>query len=446
MPVLATCRSRFLYSYSFIFRWNFINRECVDKGKNWREIKLQKLSQSREFCCRNGLCIASENRCDSSIDCVDNSDEENCEVVAFPYQYNRKSPPIPIRHKRFPFSKKDALTDVNVTFDLFSIFDIDEVKSEISMIFQIALEWRDPRLEFFNLKSDFEKNFIDKDVWIPELVFGNQKEHTLEYKEKLKVKREGIGKLNKYDDVNMKEIFEGYENSIILREIYQMKFICTFGNIDDYPFDLEYCNMNIINTNEEMVNLVPLKIQYFGSYSIAQYTVKDISFSTQSFVGIGSGIQVKIAFGRDFMSIFSVTYLPTILMNIVNQSTNFLDNSEFLEAIITVNITCMMVLSALYISVSTSLPTTSSIKFIDIWLLFSLIFPFVIILLNIMLYYIKEPNRNKIMSMKATKEANQISRKKFLVEYFIKRFLLYINPLIYVTFVIFHFFYGIYGI
>ena len=393
-------------------------------------MKLQKLSKSAEFCCRNGLCIASENRCDSSIDCVDNS----------------KSPPIPIRLKRFPFSKKDILTRVNVTFDLFSIFDIDEVKSELSMIFQIALEWRDPRLEFFNLKADFEKNFIDKDVWIPELVFGNQKEHTLEYKEKLKVKREGIGKLNKHDDVNMKEIFEGYENSIILREIYQMKFICTFGNIDDYPFDLEYCNMNIINTNEEMVNLVPLKIQYFGDYSIAQYTVKDISLSTQSFVGIGSGIQVKIAFGRDFMSIFSVTYLPTILMNIVNQSTNFLDNSEFLEAIITVNITCMMVLSALYISVSTSLPTTSSIKFIDIWLLFSLIFPFVIILLNIMLYYIKEPNRNKIMSMKATKEANQISRKKFLVEYFIKRFLLYINPLIYVTFVIFHFFYGIYGI
>ena len=61
----------------------------------------------------------------------------------------------------------------------------------------------------YNLKADFEKNFIDKDVWIPELVFGNQKEHTLEYKEKLK-KREGKGKLNKYDDVNMKEIFESY--------------------------------------------------------------------------------------------------------------------------------------------------------------------------------------------------------------------------------------------
>ena len=227
-----------------------------------------------------------------------------------------------------------------------------------------------------------------------------------------------------------------------------MKFICTFGNIDDYPFDLEYCHINIINTNEEIADLVPLNIKYFGSYSIAQYTVKDISFYTQSFVGIGSGIQVRIAFGRDFMSIFSVTYLPTILMNIVNQSTNYLDNTEFLEAIITVNITCLMVLSALYISVSNSLPTTSSIKYIDIWLLFSLIFPFVIILLNIILYYIKKPKLCKtgIMSIDTWKQAKQKSRNSFLLEYFIEHFLLYINPLIYITFVIFHFSYGIYGI
>ena len=133
------------------------NRECVDEGKNWREMKLQKLSQSREFCCRNGLCIPSENRCDSSIDCVDNSDEQNCEVVTFPYQYSSKSPPVPIRLKRFPVLKKDDLTRVNMTFDLFDIFDIDEVKSELSMIFQITLEWRDPRLEFYDLKANFEK-------------------------------------------------------------------------------------------------------------------------------------------------------------------------------------------------------------------------------------------------------------------------------------------------
>ena len=97
-------------------------------------------------------------------------------------------------------------------------------------------------------------------------------------------------------------------------------------------------------------------------------------------------IGIEVELGRDFTSIFTTTYLPTILMNIINQVTNYLDNAKYLETIITVNITSLMVLSALYISVSNSLPATSDIKYVDIWLLFNLVFPFFIVLLNILIY------------------------------------------------------------
>ena len=97
-------------------------------------------------------------------------------------------------------------------------------------------------------------------------------------------------------------------------------------------------------------------------------------------------IMIEVELGRDFTSIFTITYLPTILMNIINQATNYLDNTEHLELIITVNITSLMVLSALYISVSNSLPATSDIKHVDIWLLFSLFIPFCFVLLNILMY------------------------------------------------------------
>ena len=97
-------------------------------------------------------------------------------------------------------------------------------------------------------------------------------------------------------------------------------------------------------------------------------------------------IMIEVELGRDFTSIFTITYLPTILMNIINQATNYLDNAEHLELIITVNITSLMVLSALYISVSNSLPATSDIKHVDIWLLFSLFIPFCFVLLNILIY------------------------------------------------------------
>ena len=115
---------------------------------------------------------------------------------------------------------------------------------------------------------------------------------------------------------------------------------------------------------------------------MGQYKVNQVRFRP----GRDGRIVIEVELGRDFTSIFTITYLPTILMNIINQATNYLDNTEHLELIITVNITSLMVLSALYISVSNSLPATSDIKYVDIWLLFSLFIPFCFVLLNILIY------------------------------------------------------------
>ena len=55
------------------------------------------------------------------------------------------------------------------------------------------------------------------------------------------------------------------------------------------------------------------------------------------------------------------------------------------ELIITVNITCMMVLASVYLSVSSSLPATSDIKPVEVWLLFNLAYPVLVILVNVLL-------------------------------------------------------------
>ena len=51
----------------------------------------------------------------------------------------------------------------------------------------------------------------------------------------------------------------------------------------------------------------------------------------------------------------------------------------------TVNITCMMVLASDYISVSSSLPLTAGMENIEIWLLFNLAYPVMVIIVNILL-------------------------------------------------------------
>ena len=53
--------------------------------------------------------------------------------------------------------------------------------------------------------------------------------------------------------------------------------------------------------------------------------------------------------------------------------------------IYTVNITSMMVLASIYLSVSTSLPSTPNIKPVESWLLTNLAYPFLVILVNIAL-------------------------------------------------------------
>ena len=43
---------------------------------------------------------------------------------------------------------------------------------------------------------------------------------------------------------------------------------------------------------------------------------------------------------------------------------------------VTVNLTVMLVLATMFISVSENLPKTSYIKMVDIWLIFNLMIPF----------------------------------------------------------------------
>ena len=78
-----------------------------------------------------------------------------------------------------------------------------------------------------------------------------------------------------------------------------------------------------------------------------------------------------------------VTYLPTILMNMINQASNYITGSTRFDLVYTINITCMMVLASVYLSVSASLPTTSDIKPVEIWLLFNLAYPILVITSNI---------------------------------------------------------------
>ena len=124
---------------------------------------------------------------------------------------------------------------------------------------------------------------------------------------------------------------------------------------------------------------------------LLQYEVGDVTIEEVENPDI-KGVLIYINLVRRIDGLLITTYLPTVMMNMINQATMYIDRERFFETIMTTNITCMTVLASLYILFSSVVPQTSYIKSVDIWFLFNLIYPFCLILLHILIQKLKLEN------------------------------------------------------
>ncbi len=101
-----------------------------------------------------------------------------------------------------------------------------------------------------------------------------------------------------------------------------------------------------------------------------------------------AGVNLIIVFKRRIMSAILTIYVPTFLILCIVYATNFF-KEFFFEAIVTVNLTALLVLTTLFISVSGSLPATAYVKMVDIWLIFGQLVPWmeVRLLFNLITYF-----------------------------------------------------------
>ena len=78
---------------------------------------------------------------------------------------------------------------------------------------------------------------------------------------------------------------------------------------------------------------------------------------------------------RRILNELLTTYLPSLLILTIVYATNFFKDF-FFDAVVMVNLTSLLVLTTLFISVSDGLPKTAYVKMIDIWLIFAQLIPF----------------------------------------------------------------------
>ena len=101
------------------------------------------------------------------------------------------------------------------------------------------------------------------------------------------------------------------------------------------------------------------------------------------------GVTMVIKFKRKIMSEMMTTYLPSLLLMMITFATTFF-KPLLIEAALSVNLTTMLVMTTIFISKMESLPPTSDIKMIDIWLIFCQLVPFAQVVLVTTMEYIRD--------------------------------------------------------
>ena len=127
----------------------------------------------------------------------------------------------------------------------------------------------------------------------------------------------------------------------------------------------------------------------------------------------GEGLQMSITMRRKVTSELMTTYFPTLLLTAITFATTFF-KPFFFEAALSVNLTTMLVMTTIFISKMESLPPTSDIKMIDIWLILCQMVPFAEVILLTAMEYNRE-DKKKAKRKKGKRKSKNLQTTSLLV-------------------------------
>ena len=111
------------------------------------------------------------------------------------------------------------------------------------------------------------------------------------------------------------------------------------------------------------------------------FRITDWNMGAKTFKKGKKGLRMVVVMKRKITSEMMTTYFPTILLTAITFATTFF-KPFFFEAALSVNLTTMLVMTTIFISVMEKLPLTSYPKMIDFWLIFCQLVPFAEVILQ----------------------------------------------------------------
>ena len=150
------------------------------------------------------------------------------------------------------------------------------------------------------------------------------------------------------------EIFSGSENTIVMSQTYTHQFQCIF-DLRNYPFDKQTCSIEMATSNLDAptMRLSPKQLWMEENPDMNLFYMGGWDFGYKE-----KGLRMRIFLKRKIMSEMLTTYLPSFLLLMITFATTFF-KPFFFEAALTVNLTNMLVMTTIFISVMEKLPLTS---------------------------------------------------------------------------------------
>ena len=363
-----------------------MNDTCWDPGTYRLNISLASCFGDK-FACGDGACQPLDNRCNQRKDCLDGSDELDCNILEMDTLTYVKDY-IP------PSLKQGQKLNIIMRIEIFRFLKLSETDSISSIQFKMQIMWKDARLNFNHLRDDLDRNILTEEekssIWTPVIIFHNTKDKfmsSVDVKTTILVDKKGS-----YTTSPVSHPWKDLEYS----HTYSADFQCEF-NLQYYPFDTQECYMifSLPTRVENLLKLDLVQVDYQGEKMLSQYTVdeyiivdrnttKEILKDTTK-----SSQVIKFVLKRRFIYQVVTVYVPTFCLMLIMHTTHYYPRKDF-EASVMVGLTGMLVMTTLLLSVSNNLPPTNYIKLIDVWMLFGMISPFFDIIVHTVAGYYYE--------------------------------------------------------
>ena len=125
-------------------------------------------------------------------------------------------------------------------------------------------------------------------------------------------------------EVDEREIFEGSENTLTMKQTYTHEFQCHF-ELAKYPFDQQNCSIEMASTDIDAPTMSLLPKKLFMEQNL-DMTLFHIDYWDFNYIRPGEpkdGISIHIVLKRKIMSEMLTTYLPSFLLMMITFATTF---------------------------------------------------------------------------------------------------------------------------